>query len=435
MIEDEADLVIILDSSSNDLKSAKLLTENGMDVLVLDHHHVEKNNPYITLVNPQQKGCQYPNKQSSAGLLTYKVIELMDEYFKTDHAKEFKSLAGFALVADAMNMLEPENRYYFDQSLKNLNHQGIEKLFKLFNKDLKNLSGEDFSYQVSPCITSATRLDQIELAIDLLMTTRNNPSLTSLCKELIELNEERKQLQYDILQRIVPSIDNSKNFILVIDEISSGIRGLIAQDLTKLFNKPSFVVSQYEDKIAGSFRSPENIPLLSILETCEMLTQCGGHPHAGGIDVSVDNLESFVLDLNDKLKDYKTENLLFYDFEIRKKDIDQKLIEEINKFYRLTGNGFEKGKFLIKDIEIQNIDILGKNKDTIKITTDNFVLMKFKTDKKTIDLFKTNMVINVLGTLNVNKWYNPSKKRTVITNQVLIEDFEITDKKIEGFGF
>lgn len=428
-LPENTNLVIILDSSSNDTKTTEYLKNKDIDCLILDHHHIEKENRYAIVVNPQQENCEYQNKQSCAGLLTYKVCELMDEYLKADYSKVFKSLAGFSLAADAMNMKNLENRYYYGEALKNLNHNGIETLFRTFKKDVKKLSGEDFAFQVSPCITSATRLDQIELAIELLMTTENNPNLTDLCNKLIELNEERKQLQHSILQRIIPKIDNDLNFILITDDISSGIRGLIAQDVSKLYNKPAFVLSFYDKNIKGSFRSPDHIPFLEILNTCEDLKQCGGHMHAGGIDIHVDNLESFVLDLNKKLNNYKSEKFIEFNWELNKKDITDSLIKEINDFYRVTGNNFETGNFLIKNLKISEIKTLGSKGDTLKITTnEDLVLMKFKTTQEIIEQFKVGQIIDVIGTVNLNSWFNPRFQKNIVTKQIFINDFDIVQQ-------
>jgi single-stranded-DNA-specific exonuclease len=77
----EADLLIIIDSSSNDTDACKKLINNykGLDIIILDHHAIERDNPHVLLVNPQQDGDRYPNKHLSGAGVVFKTIQVMED--------------------------------------------------------------------------------------------------------------------------------------------------------------------------------------------------------------------------------------------------------------------------------------------------------------------------------------------------------------------
>ncbi|MFF2834261.1 DHH family phosphoesterase, partial [Cellulosimicrobium cellulans] len=198
-IPKDTNLYIAVDSSSNDVEEMKRLTSRGIECLIIDHHTVTVDNPYTVLVNPQQEDCNYPNKNSCGGLLVFKVCQVIDDYMGTSFIEDYADLPGFALMADMMSMREMENRYYASHSLANLRHFGLKSLFISMNKDINNLTSTDFVYGVSPAITAATRLDNIKLAADLLMSNRESPNTSSLVKQLVEANEYRKKIQAEAL--------------------------------------------------------------------------------------------------------------------------------------------------------------------------------------------------------------------------------------------
>src|SRR5690606_39058043 len=73
----EADLLILIDSSSNDTRACKFISEKlETEIIVLDHHEIEEENPYVLMVNPQQEDCTYPNKYLSGAGVVFKVLEV-----------------------------------------------------------------------------------------------------------------------------------------------------------------------------------------------------------------------------------------------------------------------------------------------------------------------------------------------------------------------
>ena len=79
-IPESTNLLIIPDAGSNDTEQCKQLTEQGVDVLVLDHHDIERPNPYAVIVN-NQCSPEYSNKELCGAGVVYKFLQALDDYY------------------------------------------------------------------------------------------------------------------------------------------------------------------------------------------------------------------------------------------------------------------------------------------------------------------------------------------------------------------
>lgn len=108
-------LLWVPDAGSGNIKECKKLKERGIDVLVTDHHSVERDNPYCILVNHHLgKGL---NTQLTGSGVTEKVVEGYCEKYDLEQ-KDYKDLVGFSIVSDVSSLLEIENRLYLNELLE-----------------------------------------------------------------------------------------------------------------------------------------------------------------------------------------------------------------------------------------------------------------------------------------------------------------------------
>ena len=61
VISDDTKLLVIPDAGTNDTEQCEELSGKGIDILILDHHESEEENPYALIVNNQMSD-NYPNK-------------------------------------------------------------------------------------------------------------------------------------------------------------------------------------------------------------------------------------------------------------------------------------------------------------------------------------------------------------------------------------
>src|SRR5574344_275900 len=75
-VSEDIDLLIIVDSSTNSVDECKEISKNT-DIIILDHHEQDKENPFAIIVNPQINN--YNNKFLSGAGVVFKTCEAIDE--------------------------------------------------------------------------------------------------------------------------------------------------------------------------------------------------------------------------------------------------------------------------------------------------------------------------------------------------------------------
>lgn len=451
LIEDDVELVIIVDSSSNSTDACKTLSETGVPIIIIDHHNITKENPYAVIVNCQMG--DYPNKSLSGSAMCFKVCQVLDEYLDIELSDEFTDLSAIGIVADMMDVRNMENRYLIYSGIHNIRNIGIKEILRQSKVDYsEGINTTNISFKIAPIIGACSRFDKIELALEL-VTTDSIERAMELVTEMIEMNELRKTNQKKYVEEAIESIDDSNNIIIYVDnDIDSGFRGLIATEFVERFNKPVFVLAEFkdeEDKVIeykGSARSVGVIPLQSLCQDSGLFQYAEGHEGAFGVGFTVENLNKIISHFNDTLDSTDLQKAIQYDLEMHVSDIEELDIKEIEKFSKIVGQGFPEPKFLVRGLVVEEGHtkklgkhvraVMGANNDTVKvICEDDFALMKFRTQdtyaKEIEDHFydKTNFCteVDVVGSLNLNRFYNGGLKRWVTTKQLFLEDFRIVE--------
>jgi single-stranded-DNA-specific exonuclease len=440
-IKDDTNLVIVVDSSSNSVDACKTLYDKGIDIVIIDHHLIDKENPYAIIVNCQQGN--YPNKNLSGSAMVYKVCQVLDEHLDIDLSDNFLDLTAIGLIADMMDVRDMENRYLIYNGINKIENLGIKEILKQCKIDFSNgIKSTDISYTIAPMLGACSRFDKIELALELI-TSNDLERIELLAKQMIELNELRKSEQKTIVEKAKEKIDDSNNIIILIDnDIDSGFRGLIATDLVSLYSKPTFVLAYHNGKYVGSARSLETIPLKSLCNKSKLFDLTQGHEGAFGVEFKKENLNKIVEYFNKVLKSEDLQKVIVYDLELDADEIDELDIKEVEKFSKIVGFGFPEPKFLIKGLVVEEgytkklgnhvRAVMGKNNDAIKINCENnFALLKFRANEKyglDIEEHYYNEFITeleVVGSLHLNQFYNKAKGGWVVTKQIFIDDYKI----------
>lgn len=451
MIDEDTDLLIIVDSSSNSVEACKCISEEmEIDIIIIDHHIMDRENPYSIIVNCQQG--DYPNKHLSGSAMCYKVCQVLDEYLDLEISKHYIDLCAIGLIGDMMSVWSMENRNLIYNGLNNIRNIGIQEVLNQSKIDYSNgIKSTDVSFKVSPIISACSRYDKIELALEL-VTTEDEARAKELAKEMIKLNEQRKAEQKEIVERVIDELNDSEtinhNLIVFIDEeIESGFRGLVASEIVERYGKPVFIVKPFYDKngnvvkYSGSARSISQLPLKELCEDSGLFVFATGHSQAFGVEFIADNLDKIIEYFDNELDSDDFEKVVYYDLEVSVDDIDEADIKDIEKFSKITGMGFSEPKFKINNIVLEekftkklgnHVRAVMGGGSTVKINCENnFALMRFRTNesygKDIEDYFYDNFVteLTVIGSLNLNSFYNWGTRSLEVTSQVFIEDYRI----------
>lgn len=454
IVEDD-EVVLIVDSSSNSVEGCKALKEQLKDVLIIDHHVIDEENPYAIIVNCQQG--KYPNKHLSGSAMCYKVCQVLDEYLDIELAEDFLDLSSVGLVGDMMDVSDMENRYLINKGINRIQNFGLKEILNQSGIEFKKgITTTNISFKVAPIIGACSRFDKIELALRLL-TCEDEDEAKSITKEMIDLNEERKTQQKEQVESVVESIQEGldmgvelDSLIVIVDNnIESGFRGLIATEVVEKYSRPTFILSEKvnEDgsrEFVGSARSVGLIKLKELCEQSGLFIFATGHSQAHGVGFNSENLDAIISYFNNTLDSTDLQKVVEYDLEIEIDDIDEMDIKSIESFGKIVGQGFPEPTFLINGVIVEEAfskklgshmrAVMGKQLDTVKIICEsNFNLMKFRShenyarDVEEYFYNPNNFIteLQVVGSLNLNSFYNYGLKKTVVTSQIFMSDYKI----------
>jgi single-stranded-DNA-specific exonuclease len=442
-VPEGTEILIIVDSSTNSTDACRRISEKGIRIVILDHHNQSEMNPNCVLVNPQQEGCSYPNKSISGAVVSWKMCQVLDDYFGTDYSDTYIDLVAMGLQGDLMNLMQNENRYLVSKGINNIKNVGIRAILEESKRDPNKITANDIGFLLAPNINAACRMDRIEVILDLLVET-DYLQAKEKAKQVLKMNEERKKIQAEFNQKLVSQVSPEDKCSIIIDNIiGKGFKGLVAGDFSNQFQKFIMIISEDEDDTyAGSYRAYGDFDLMEFLRAIPEVIYAEGHPQAGGVRFKRSDLDKIQKYLNDNLTINAEDQFLEYILEFDIEELNEKLIKQIETFYTISGKGFETGKFLIKNIRPQKKDILGKDKNTVKITATpmsksyfydddellkmnpSATLMKFRTNAEYFDDSFIGKEIEVVGNLNLNVYTNYQKKTTK-TVQVFLDDFRV----------
>lgn len=160
-IPDKTTLVIAPDSSSNEEEKHKELADRGIDVLVIDHHHADRESPYACIVNNQL--CDYPTKSLCGGGMVYKFCQYLDTLFEDNIADNFLDIVASSLVGDMMDLRDFETHYLVQQGLKNLRNPFIVGMAMKNEYSLgKDITPMGVAFYIVPLVNAVTRVGTIE---------------------------------------------------------------------------------------------------------------------------------------------------------------------------------------------------------------------------------------------------------------------------------
>lgn len=376
--EDGVDTIITCDNGIAAVDQVEYAKSLGMTVIITDHHEPMEEKPKAdAIVNPKQQECTYPYKQLCGAAIAYKVIVCLYEAVGISKRESdmFIEYAAIATIGDVMD-LTGENRIIVKEGLQMLSkttNLGLKALIEANGLKGFDISSYHIGFVLGPCINAGGRLDTAEKAVRLLLTESESEAL-QIAEELKLLNDERKSMTLEGLERAVEEIEtsglkNDKVFIVYLPDCHESLAGIIAGRIRERYHKPTFVLTDGEESVKGSGRSIEAYQMFDEMMKCrELFLKFGGHPMAAGLSILKENVPNLRERLN-ALTDLTEEDFIpkvTIDIPMPISYISEALIDEL-AYLEPFGKGNPKPLFAEKDLNILSARILGKNKNVIKL--------------------------------------------------------------------
>jgi single-stranded-DNA-specific exonuclease len=176
------------------------------------------------------------------------------------------------------------------------------------------------------------------------------------------------------------------------------------------------VVTEGEDSFDGSMRSVATEDLRKMINESGLAT-CTGHENSSGITIPKENLNALIEYLNKVLADYHFSSDTVVDVQIDRCQITNMLLESIENFNRITGNGFGEIKVLIDGVRDYNIKEMSGGKH-LCVELPDIKFLKWNLNDWSNVLY--NSELSAIGTLSVNNFMG---KKTV---QMIMEDYQFS---------
>jgi single-stranded-DNA-specific exonuclease len=319
--------------------------DNGLDVIITDHHLPDENEgspPALAVLNPNQKGCGYPDKNLAGVGVAFKLIHaLFRERGRETQVAAFMKVVAIGTVADVAKLVG-ENRAVVALGLKDLAkaaNPGLRALIEVAGcGDGKGMTAYDLGFRLGPRINAAGRMDAAKAVVEL-FDTRDADEARRLAMHLDTRNEERKTVQQQIIDLAIAELADQSNPASHVAVIAGrgwhrGVIGIAASKIAERFNRPCVVFSIDGELAHGSGRSIEPYHLLNGLTSCsDLFEKFGGHSHAAGITIKSDRIDQFRRRLNEHaascLSEEDLEHAVTIDKELRPDEISFHLTREL----------------------------------------------------------------------------------------------------------
>ena len=421
-----ADLLITCDCGINAFQPVDYANEHGVDIIITDHHIPDKKLPNAyAVLNPKQKGCEYPFKGLCGCGVAFKLISALSEKsgIGQNVGLNYLDLVALATSADMVPILD-ENRVLVHGGLDQLEESkspGIHQLLVQTGLVGESLNVGKLVFGLAPKINAAGRMGDANRTVELL-TTSDKTRAEELASILVRENKRRQLIQEDIVNdaiRLVHSqvdLENNKVVIIGSKGWHPGVVGIVASRIKDEFSRPAIVIAFDKKGIGkGSARSIPNLDLYEALSyAAKFLEGYGGHPMAAGLTVREDKFENFkslfLRNVNKILTNDDLIPAISIDGEMALTDINSRFMRFLEKLSPF-GPGNMRPKFVSRNLSISGQPRLMGNGEHIRFIVSqngrNYPAVGFKLSSHYEDLIR-GVPVDIAYVVEVNQWQGQS---------------------------
>jgi len=297
-------LIITVDVGTTAVEAVAYAKEKGIDVIVTDHHEIPGELPEaVAVINPKRSPYPFPHLCGAA--VAFKLAQATLVEGKRRGSERFANVSegwekwlldmvAIATVAD-MVPLVGENRvltHWGIQVLRKSPRPGIRALCGKLRLRQEELSESDIGFSIAPRVNAASRMDEPDLALRLLVT-RDVAEAEMLVAQLEKLNTKRKGVVASLVKQARAHVkerykDGDHVVVLGSPEWKPALLGLAANSV--MSDRGGVVCLWGRDvngKLKGSCRSDGEVSLLDLFEKAgDVFEEYGGHAASGGFTVS-----------------------------------------------------------------------------------------------------------------------------------------------------
>ena len=333
-------LIITVDNGISSVEGVAAARAAGIDVLVTDHHLPGEQLPDANvIVNPNQRGCEFPSKAlAGVGVIFYVMSAvrkaLREKQWFNDTRKEpnmadFLDLVALGTVADVVP-LDKNNRILVEQGLRRIRvgkcSAGVRALIEVSGRSAAKLVATDMGFALGPRLNAAGRLDDISIGIACLLTD-DAMLAQDIATELDSMNRDRRQIEQGMQLQAEAALNRLEQddgaplpigMCLFNEEWHQGVVGILASRIKDRHQRPviCFALANDSDgcsELKGSARSIKGFHIRDALDAVAarhpgLIDKFGGHAMAAGLSLKKSKFAEFSVAFNEEASRLLTED-------------------------------------------------------------------------------------------------------------------------------
>jgi len=485
----DRDIVVIPDAGSNQLDEDDILTAQGRELLIIDHHLVDNvpQSSQICFVN-NQSSKNFKNKALSGAGVMLKVIEAYDrKYGERFDYKKYEDLAALGIIADCMDTRTIDNNAIIQNGLNNINNSLLQQLMAkgYANKNKCNTipfalltpeEKKDFStkmsiaFYVAPMINAVVRTgtneekerffegfikDNSEEVVKTTWrgTQRTETIFEYLVRCAVNLRAKQNRQKDKSLGQLVELIekqklDSHKIILIPLNDnitINKNITGLAAMEIMKKYNKPTLLLRPVLDGGVKYFRGSGRASaangfksFAAVLKKSGLMDYVQGHDNAFGASIEEKLIPDLLAFVDEELKNVDFLDNNEVDGIMTDENWDITPLRELGEISFIYGQGIpEPNIYFNFSAHVGDCRIQGSKRNSFKIQHNGVGFVAFncpeliaKYEKITSNSNLSDLLnVEIIGTANINKW-NGYKNV-----QIFIKDIDFKTRHEENLGF
>lgn len=363
-------LIITVDCGITAFEVAAYARQEGIDVIITDHHESEAQLPQaMAVVNPKLSNDMGLSGAGVALKLVQALIVNGDVPLAEDDLLALFDLAALGSVADVVPLIK-ENRIILKEGLSILSDNrrlGLKALMEVSGLKDRDIKAGLLSFTLIPRINAAGRLGNATEAVRLFLSESEDEAWR-IAETLNSMNSRRQAIESEIYEEALREISRKglrPAIILAGRNWHPGVIGIVASKIADEFYKPTFIFTVEGDVARGSARSIPPFDIYKGISCCkDLLLSFGGHKQAAGLRLLASNLlefeERMTRIVNESLDHEALVRILKIDSEVSLIEVNHNLIREISM---LEPFGFGNPEPILgaRMLNVSNPRIVGNN--------------------------------------------------------------------------
>lgn len=300
LADGKPDLIVTVDNGISAEHEVGWLREQGIDVVVTDHHEPADLVPRGVPVTDPKLAADGPSRDLAGAGVALKLLAVLGQRLgRPDIWRSYTDVAALGTLSDMMQ-LSSENRALVADGIRRLrstSRPGLVALAACAGQDISEVTADSLPFSIIPRLNAAGRMGTTDVAIDVLMT--NDPAQAPvLAGQLEDINRQRREteslLTEEALAKVAATWHGGRVIVVGGEGWHEGVKGIVASRIVNRYHVPAILFTIRDGIARGSGRSVGSVDLFRAVEQCsDLLVRFGGHAGAVGVTCEASRLDEF----------------------------------------------------------------------------------------------------------------------------------------------